>query len=373
MGAVTLRNHDLTPGRRGAARALRASAGDAPASCGSAPASNRSTSEPRWRRRSRCAARSIGAGAVALLVDRAYPEDRVLVPFFGRPTPFSAFSRAPRPLLLLPDPARLLPAAPGRRRTSTSGATSSTRIRRSSPEEDAVRLMSRVAADLERVVRDHPTQVVQLLSVLGGRRRGTAAMTARRCRITPQHQGRKRGCEMEHLRRIRSVADLPGDPSLRGDRRGGLARATTGPRRPCGSTRSRARPPPGGPRLPLPREPCPDLPQRLRAAFLRDARSRRAGSPSRFGPPDSRKAEPLAERIGRDVTLIRRPGSATAGSDPGRAPPGTRRRVGKPDDTDPRHGSHLSPLQPPRPRARGSGPASSSSGSGSPTSLARGT
>jgi len=26
--------------------------------------------------------------AVALLVDRAYPEDRVFVPFFGRPTPF---------------------------------------------------------------------------------------------------------------------------------------------------------------------------------------------------------------------------------------------------------------------------------------------
>ncbi len=26
--------------------------------------------------------------AVALLVDRAYPEDEVIVPFFGRPTPF---------------------------------------------------------------------------------------------------------------------------------------------------------------------------------------------------------------------------------------------------------------------------------------------
>ena len=26
--------------------------------------------------------------AVALLVDRAYPEDQVVVPFFGRPTPF---------------------------------------------------------------------------------------------------------------------------------------------------------------------------------------------------------------------------------------------------------------------------------------------
>ena len=27
-----------------------------------------------------------------------------------------------------------------------------------SPEDDAVRMMSRVASDLERVVRDHPTQ-----------------------------------------------------------------------------------------------------------------------------------------------------------------------------------------------------------------------
>jgi KDO2-lipid IV(A) lauroyltransferase len=95
--------------------------------------------------------------AVALLVDRAYPEDRVFVPFFNRPTPFlrspallARFCRCdilPGFFLRSPDGSYFniwgepLQADPSL-----------------SPEEDAVRMMSRVAADLESVIRAHPTQ-----------------------------------------------------------------------------------------------------------------------------------------------------------------------------------------------------------------------
>jgi KDO2-lipid IV(A) lauroyltransferase len=90
-------------------------------------------------------------------VDRAYPEDRVFVPFFKRPTPFlrspALLARfcgcdiLPGFFLRSPDgsyfniwgePLRADPSA--------------------SPEEDALRIMSRVAADLESVVRANPTQ-----------------------------------------------------------------------------------------------------------------------------------------------------------------------------------------------------------------------
>jgi KDO2-lipid IV(A) lauroyltransferase len=156
MGAVTLRRHDLVPAVVGQ------------------PELDPGVQEMRQRLRARLGVESIDIGssmatafkvraavdrgrAVALLVDRAYPEDRVLVPFFGRPTPFlrspallarfcgcdilpGFFLRNPDGSYfnvwgepLVPDPAL-------------------------SPEDDAVRIMARVAADLEGVIRRYPTQ-----------------------------------------------------------------------------------------------------------------------------------------------------------------------------------------------------------------------
>ena len=102
------------PGRRRPAGARPARPRNAPAACGGASASSRSTSARRWRRRSRCATAVENGRAVALLVDRAYPEDRVVVPYFGRADAVPALAGAPRPILRLRDPARLLPAQPGR-------------------------------------------------------------------------------------------------------------------------------------------------------------------------------------------------------------------------------------------------------------------
>ncbi len=87
MGAVTLRRHDLVPAVVGQAEL------------------DPNVQEMRQKLRERLGVESIDIGssmatafkvrtaieagrAVALLVDRAYPEDRVHVPFFGRPTPF---------------------------------------------------------------------------------------------------------------------------------------------------------------------------------------------------------------------------------------------------------------------------------------------
>jgi lauroyl/myristoyl acyltransferase len=106
--------------------------------------------------------------AVALLVDRAYPEDRVEVPFFGRPTPFLR-----SPALL----ARFCacPILPGFFLRRPNGAyynvwgellDADTKL---SPEEDAVRLMTRVAADLEAVIRAHPMQWFNFYRFWGGR------------------------------------------------------------------------------------------------------------------------------------------------------------------------------------------------------------
>ncbi len=156
MGAVTLRRHDLTPAVVGQ------------------PELSPRVQEMRQQLRERVGVESIDIGtsmatafkvraavdrgrAVAMLVDRAYPEDRVVVPFFGRPTPFLR-----SPALL----ARFChcPILPGFFLRQPDGAyynvwgdllDADPTI---PPEEDAAAVMGRVAADLERVVRAHPTQ-----------------------------------------------------------------------------------------------------------------------------------------------------------------------------------------------------------------------
>jgi KDO2-lipid IV(A) lauroyltransferase len=166
MGAVTLRRHDLTPAVVGQ------------------PELSARVQEMRQSLRERVGVESIDIGtsmatafrvraavdrgrAVALLVDRAYPEDRVLVPFFGRPTPFLR-----SPALL----ARFCacPILPGFFLRRPDGAYYNVwgealeADRALPPEEDAVRLMTRVAADLEAVIRAHPTQWFNFYSFWGG-------------------------------------------------------------------------------------------------------------------------------------------------------------------------------------------------------------
>jgi len=156
MGAVTLRRHGLTPAVVGQ------------------PELDPGVHEMRQQLRGRVGVESIDIGtsiatafkvraaidrgrAVAMLVDRAYPEDRVPVRFFGRET---AFLRSPALL------ARFCgcPILPGFFLRNPDGAyfnvwgdpiAANPAL---SPEEDAVRIMSRVASDLESVVRAHPTQ-----------------------------------------------------------------------------------------------------------------------------------------------------------------------------------------------------------------------
>jgi len=156
MGAVTLRRHDLTPAVVGQ------------------PELDPNVQEMRLQLRTRLGVESIDIGssmatafrvraavdrgrAVALLVDRAYPEDQVIVPFFGKPTPFL---RSPA-LLARFCGCDVLPGfflrAPDGSYFNVWGEplqADSTL----SPEEDAQRIMRRVAADLEGVVRAHPTQ-----------------------------------------------------------------------------------------------------------------------------------------------------------------------------------------------------------------------
>jgi KDO2-lipid IV(A) lauroyltransferase len=156
MGAVTLRQHDLVPAVVGQAEL------------------DPNVQEMRQQLRDRLGVESIDIGssmatafrvraavergrAVALLVDRANPEDRVVVPFFGRPTPFL---RSPA-LLARFCGCDILPGFFLRNPDGSYfnvwgqplGADASL-----SPDEDAVRIMSRVAADLEGVVRRYPTQ-----------------------------------------------------------------------------------------------------------------------------------------------------------------------------------------------------------------------
>jgi KDO2-lipid IV(A) lauroyltransferase len=156
MGAVTLRRHDLVPAVVGQAEL------------------DQDVQEMRQQLRERVGVESIDIGssmatafkvrgavdrgrAVALLVDRAYPEDRVVVPFFGKATPFLR-----SPALL----ARFCGCdiLPGFFLRNPDGSyfnvwgeplSADTTL---SPDEDAVRIMTRVAADLEGVVRRHPAQ-----------------------------------------------------------------------------------------------------------------------------------------------------------------------------------------------------------------------
>ncbi|HYX21214.1 MAG TPA: lysophospholipid acyltransferase family protein [Thermoanaerobaculia bacterium] len=156
MGAVTLRQHDLVPAVVGQAEL------------------DPNVQEMRQQLRARLGVESIDIGssmatafkvraavdrgrAVALLVDRAYPEDRVVVPFFAKPTPFL---RSPA-LLARFCGCDILPGFFLRHGDGSYfnvwGAPLSADPS-ISPDEDAVRMMSRVAADLEEVVRRHPTQ-----------------------------------------------------------------------------------------------------------------------------------------------------------------------------------------------------------------------
>ena len=156
MGAVTLRRHALTPAVVGQ------------------PELDPNVQEMRRELRERLGVDSIDIGtsmatafkvraavdrerAVALLVDRAYPEDQVVVPFFGRPTPFL---RSPALLARFCGcdvlPGFFLRNPDGSYRNVWGEPLAADP--RLSPEEDAVRILSRVASDLEGVVRANPTQ-----------------------------------------------------------------------------------------------------------------------------------------------------------------------------------------------------------------------
>ena len=156
MGAVTLRAHGLVPAVVGQ------------------PELDTNVQEMRQQLRERLGVESIDIGssmatafkvraavdrgrAVALLVDRAYPEDEVIVPFFGRPTPFL---RSPA-LLARFCGCEILPGFFLRNSDGSYFNLWGEPVAADpslSPDEDAARLMARVAADLERVIRLHPTQ-----------------------------------------------------------------------------------------------------------------------------------------------------------------------------------------------------------------------
>jgi KDO2-lipid IV(A) lauroyltransferase len=156
MGAVTLRRHGLVPAVVGQ------------------PELDPIVQDMRQELRGRLGVESIDIGtsmatafkvrnaidrgrAVALLVDRAYPEDQVLVPFFGRATPFL---RSPA-LLARFCHCDVLPGFFLRNSDGSYRNVWGEPLRPDpslSAEEDALRILSRVASDLERVVRANPTQ-----------------------------------------------------------------------------------------------------------------------------------------------------------------------------------------------------------------------
>jgi KDO2-lipid IV(A) lauroyltransferase len=146
MGAVTLRGHGLTPAVVGQ------------------PELDPHVQEMRLQLRTRLGVESIDIGSsmatafrVRAAVDRAYPEDQVIVPFFGRPTPFL---RSPA-LLARFCGCDVLPGFFLRSPDGSYGNVWGEPLQadtRLSPEEDAVRIMTRVASDLEGVIRAHPTQ-----------------------------------------------------------------------------------------------------------------------------------------------------------------------------------------------------------------------
>jgi KDO2-lipid IV(A) lauroyltransferase len=156
MGAVTLRAHRLTPAVVGQ------------------PELDKNVQEMRLALRSRLGVESIDIGssmatafkvragvdrgrAIALLVDRAYPEDQVIVPFFGRPTPFL---RSPALLARFCGcdvlPGFFLRAGDGSYFNVWGEPLAADPAL--SPEKDAMRIMTRVASDLESVIRAHPAQ-----------------------------------------------------------------------------------------------------------------------------------------------------------------------------------------------------------------------
>jgi lauroyl/myristoyl acyltransferase len=156
MGAVTLRGHglvpavvgqpELDPGVQAMRLALRARLGVESIDIGGSMATA-------FRVRS-----AVEKGrAVALLVDRSYPEDRIEVPFFGRST---GFLRSPALLARFCD----CPVVPGFfvRRPNGSYRNAWGEILRADPalpaEADAARMMTSVAAALQRVVREVPEQ-----------------------------------------------------------------------------------------------------------------------------------------------------------------------------------------------------------------------
>src|SRR6476661_7012337 len=112
--------------------------------------------------------------AVALLVDRAYTEDRVFVPFFRRPTPFL---RSPA-LLARFCGCPVLPGfflrAPDGSYYNVWGEPISPDVTLP-PDEDARRIMTRVAADLEGVIRSHPTQWFNFYRFWNGDSEGPAS------------------------------------------------------------------------------------------------------------------------------------------------------------------------------------------------------
>ena len=156
MGAVTLRSHKLTPAVVGQ------------------PELSPRVQEMRSQLRERLGVESIDIGssmatafkvraavdagrAVALLVDRAYPEDQVIVPFFGRPTPFL---RSPA-LLARFCGCDILPGFFLRNRDGSyfnAWGEPLSADRSAAPENDARRILTRIAADLEAVIRAYPTQ-----------------------------------------------------------------------------------------------------------------------------------------------------------------------------------------------------------------------
>ncbi len=165
MGAVTLRRHGLVPAVVGQ------------------PELDPTVQQMRLELRERLGVESIDIGssmatafkvraaidngrAVALLVDRAYPEDQVVVPFFGRPTPFL---RSPA-LLARFCGCDVLPGFFLRNPDGSYCNVWGEALQADfslSPEEDASRILSRVAADLEGVVRANPTQWFNFYSFWG--------------------------------------------------------------------------------------------------------------------------------------------------------------------------------------------------------------
>jgi len=95
--------------------------------------------------------------AVALAADRAYAEDAIVVPFFGRPTPFL---RSPA-LLARFCACPLLPCFFLRNSDGTYRGRLAVPLEsdpRLPPEDDAARLMGEVARAVEAVIRQEPTQ-----------------------------------------------------------------------------------------------------------------------------------------------------------------------------------------------------------------------